>query len=69
MSLWTCRGCTARYAVDAPACPQCGGTKHDDTDTISPAAGVTGDRCPEDSAAAAAARPAAADTTRGGGAK
>jgi len=26
--LWICRGCTAAYAVGAPACPQCGGSDY-----------------------------------------
>jgi hypothetical protein len=28
VALWICRGCTAAYAVGAPACPQCGGTEY-----------------------------------------
>lgn len=27
MALWICRGCTAAYAVGAPACPHCGSTE------------------------------------------
>lgn len=26
--LWLCTGCTARYSVGAPRCPQCGSTKY-----------------------------------------
>ena len=28
MSLWICRGCTAAYAVGAPACPHCASTEY-----------------------------------------
>lgn len=34
MSIWTCRACTARYAVDAPGCPQCGSTEYVDGDAV-----------------------------------
>lgn len=30
MALWICRSCTAAYAVGLAACPQCGGTEHDE---------------------------------------
>jgi len=33
MALWICsgpEGCGTAYAVDAPACPHCGGTEHVD---------------------------------------
>jgi hypothetical protein len=26
--LWVCEGCTARYSVGAPRCPQCGGVEY-----------------------------------------
>lgn len=28
---WVCKSCTTFYAVDAPACPHCGGTEHWDS--------------------------------------
>jgi hypothetical protein len=28
MALWICTGCTCRYSVGAPRCPQCGSTEH-----------------------------------------
>lgn len=28
MALWICTGCTARYSVGAPECPECGSTDH-----------------------------------------
>ena len=43
MALWLCRGCTAAFAVGLPACPQCGGTDHEEEHMpkISRASGVT----------------------------
>lgn len=32
MSLLSCRACTTRFAVGAPACPQCGSTDHHQED-------------------------------------
>lgn len=26
--LWICLGCTSRYSVDAPRCPECGSTEY-----------------------------------------
>lgn len=28
MALWVCRGCSCRFSVGAPACPQCGSQDH-----------------------------------------
>jgi hypothetical protein len=28
VALWICEGCTTRYAVGAPCCPQCSGTEY-----------------------------------------
>lgn len=30
MALWVCRRCTAAYAPESPACPECGSTEYDD---------------------------------------
>jgi hypothetical protein len=32
MSLWTCAGCSTRYAPGAPACPHCRSTERADRD-------------------------------------
>lgn len=42
MSLWTCIACTARRAVGAPCCPQCGASGYEDGDTVSGDTGVQG---------------------------
>lgn len=66
MSLWTCIACSARRAVGALLCPQCGAAGHEESDTVSGPEGGQGQRhvpeayadpAPETSAAAEAVTP------------
>lgn len=58
MSVLTCRGCTARYSVGAPACPQCGSTDRVEGDAV-----ADPDLASPLDAPAAELPPAAADAT------